>query len=390
MRDTDNICEFCGKSFINQRNLQVHVRTAKYCLELRGEKVPMKYACEHCNVGFTLKSPLAAHMKLCKTAKDAKIESSVNSYERKITELETKLTSQKEWYEIRYKGDTETISRIRTKWGQAKDNNKIITAELKQVKISEQKLLKELEDKNAKIGEQNAKIKVLEADVIMGKGILIGINSAKPQVVNNNSGPITNTTNTTVKQKLSAISISKIEPFTIKLINQNIDKYDYQSFLRGESGIVNFLKGITNLELENGTVEKNYVSTNRSRNNFHNLRLWKYIIETEGFNNFQRLIEDTKDIKNSKAKKTKEWKQDAGAIYLQDVLSALAEPAAKHMKTLEKEISEAPDRSPKQDILMKREEKLRKFERGLVDKDTKEREVLFTKIRNRVKDMNSC
>jgi len=343
-----NVCEYCDKRFSSARNLQVHIRTAKYCLKLRGEKLNTNYICEYCKAQFTQKSALKTHLNSCQDAKNIAHAKDVETLNERLIALES----------------------VQTKLIQEK--NKIISNERKEFELSKQKLLKELEEKNAKISEQNAKISEqslkiikLENDIAKGKGILIGINSAKPpipQVIHNNhsNNNKTVTNNTTVNQKLSLIPINNIEPFTIEFVNRNINKYDYNTFLKGELGIVNFIKDLTILELDDGTIEKNYASTNRSRNNFH------------------RLIED------------KEWKQDGGARFIQEILTSLAGPASEHMKQLTKELAEAPIQSIKKQVLLKMQNDLSPLECGLRDKNSKERKCVFTKVRNEVKDTNGC
>jgi len=263
----DNICNFCGKKFSSHRNLQTHIRSAKYCLKSRGEKIPMKYVCEHCNSGFTLKTALTSHMKSCKIAKSTKIENDTKLSQEKIAKLENTLVSQKE-------SNARITQKLRTKLQLSKDEitklteeNNELKSELKRSEQSKQQLLKELEEKRIKIREQKIMITTLQDDNATRKGILIGMNSAKPHTVNNK---ITN--NNVVNQKLSLIPIDNIEPFTIDLVNRNLNKYDYNTFLKGALGIVNYIKELTILELDDGTVEKNYACTNRSRNTFHWLK----------------------------------------------------------------------------------------------------------------------
>lgn len=58
-------CEFCKKCFKNKYTLKSHQKTAKYCLELRGDLKIGKYLCEYCNKDFTQKIHLCTHLKTC-------------------------------------------------------------------------------------------------------------------------------------------------------------------------------------------------------------------------------------------------------------------------------------------------------------------------------------
>jgi hypothetical protein len=57
-------CEYCNKSFGTKSSLIYHQKTAKYCLELRGEK-KMDIICEHCEQKFSRKSNLVCHYNSC-------------------------------------------------------------------------------------------------------------------------------------------------------------------------------------------------------------------------------------------------------------------------------------------------------------------------------------
>jgi len=346
--------------------LQTHIKTAKYCLKIRGEKLDTNYVCNHCDAQFTQKIALRTHLKSCKIANNSTYMEDIKSLNEKIIALEDIL-----------KDNQKIISELRTKSKQEKDKNiklteknKVIVDELKQSELSNQQLLKELETKTTKISEQKVKIKNRDVTIMKlqnenatCKGILIGVNSAKPQVVhnnNNNKHNNKNVMNTTVNQKLSLIPIDNIRPLTIDLVNQNINKYDYNSFQKGILGIVNFIKELTILELDDGTIEKNYASTSSSRDNFH------------------RLIEN------------KEWKQDAGARHLQLILTALAEPASKYMEMLTKELAEADIRSNKKLVLLKMQNDLSPLVCGLKNENSKERENIFVQIKSKVRNTNGC
>jgi hypothetical protein len=287
-------------------------------------------------------------MKSCKVVKSTKIDNDMKLSQGKITELEKALALQKE-------SSTRITRKLKDKTIKLTDENNKLKSELKQSEQSKEQLLKELEEKRIKIREQKSIITTLQNDNEKSKGILIGMNSAKPHTVNNK---ITN--NNIVNQKLSLIPIDNIEPFTIDLVNRNLNKYDYNTFLKGALGIVNYIKELTILELDDGTVEKNYACTNRSRNTFH------------------RLVED------------KEWKQDGGARFIQEILTALSGQASEHMERLTKELNDEPIRSNKKQVLLEYQMKLADLEYGLRNKNSKERNEIFNQVKTEVRDTNGC
>src|SRR6187399_2038593 len=59
------ICESCKKSFVSAKNLEMHLNTAKYCLELRGEIIKEIFNCENCQNTFVNKSSMVRHFKNC-------------------------------------------------------------------------------------------------------------------------------------------------------------------------------------------------------------------------------------------------------------------------------------------------------------------------------------
>ena len=339
-------CKYCKKTFYSHGNLLNHTKTAKYCLKIQGVTFNTPHTCEFCDAQFTQKAALQTHLKSCEHAKNVENSTKINTLEEKVKILESKLVKlSKENRNLQSKNIQLSIKLKNIEAQKDAQNNRLAT------KVAE---------KNTKIAEQNDEIISLQKCVSekegLTKGILIGIDKAKPQVVHNIGG----ITNNIVKQKLAAIPIGNIEPFTIDLVNRNIDKYDYKTFMQGSLGIVNYIKGITILEMTDGTIEKNYACTNRSRNTFH------------------RLVED------------KNWKQDGGARFIQEIFSTLSSTASEHMDTLAGEIKALPVRSDRKRWLIEEEAKLRDIETGLKKKDSKEREELFMQVKNQIKETNNC
>jgi hypothetical protein len=161
-----------------------------------------------------------------------------------------------------------------------------------------------------------------------------------------------------VSKKLGALPITTIEPFTISLIKKNLENYTYEMYKRVELGVIDFITDITILEMEDGTIEKNYVSSDRSRNAFHRLVVGK------------------------------KWTSDGGAKFLNVVLDQLYLKAKEYNDELHKEINELSIRETKKDILIKEEMNLQPFYYGVIRTKSKDRIALLSKIRSVIKNNN--
>jgi len=60
-------CEYCKHTFKTKTALNVHVKTAKYCLSNRNIKIE-EYKCESCNKVFSTKTNLNRHQTTCTTS----------------------------------------------------------------------------------------------------------------------------------------------------------------------------------------------------------------------------------------------------------------------------------------------------------------------------------
>ena len=90
--NSENICEFCKKSFKTVSNLLNHKRTAKYCLELRN-KTNEEFICKYCNKNFSTKNWRDTHVKKCVNALDF-YKNENSNYEKDIEKLNEKLKYQ--------------------------------------------------------------------------------------------------------------------------------------------------------------------------------------------------------------------------------------------------------------------------------------------------------
>jgi hypothetical protein len=267
MKNTQEcVCEHCNKKFSSHYTLQTHIKTAKYCLKIRGEKLDTNHICKHCNVQFTQKTALVKHLKSCKIAKksmrDDNVESNDRSkfnksYDDKIMILEKALRDEKHNHEVYYEDSLETIKKLKGRLKQEKDKNKKLKQSEKQSDLSNQQLLKE---KDAKISEQEVGIAALLRNEISMRGMLIRMNNSNLQ------NPLQNpkTINNDIKQK-ALIPIKNIPPFTIDITIDLITEYDYETFMKGVNDIINFIKGLSVLDNE---TEKNLRNNSRI---FHRL-----------------------------------------------------------------------------------------------------------------------
>lgn len=79
-------CEICGSTFAFKSGLNLHHKTAKYCLEMQGKNAPT-VECTFCHKEFASKTNLEGHFLVCD--------------ERKQKEYEDKLISQARQFETR-------------------------------------------------------------------------------------------------------------------------------------------------------------------------------------------------------------------------------------------------------------------------------------------------
>jgi hypothetical protein len=340
-----DICEFCGKSFSNIYNLNIHTKSAKYCLAQRNEKPSITYPCKYCDSQFTKKSTLNNHLKSCVALK-AELSTVIEKKDADM-EIEKRDKENKKLY---------------------KENAKLKKMLLEQNNISNirQKIIK---NQRKTITEQQSKIIELEKEVSYGKGIVVGIEKApKPQMIMNNTN--SNGGNKITKKKLSLIPITHIQPLTDEYVKSRVEEYDYNKYKNGRKGVTQFIENLILLDMDDGTTQKNMVCTDRSRNAFH------------------RLVQN------------KEWKSDAGATYLNTILNSITDQVLVHDQTLQNEIDLITDEiklnrrnnnnndivNNKRDKLIKFSESLRPIYTGITVPKSKDRTDLFESIRNDIRD----
>ena len=174
------------------------------------------------------------------------------------------------------------------------------------------------------------------------------------------------TINTYINPKLVTIKTNNIRPFTLKTIQEELEdgKFTQDMFKRGSSGLVDFLSGIIKFENEDGEVERNYACTDSSRNKFH------------------RLVE------------SKEWQQDNGAHFLNEIIDDLAPLADEYRKVIGSNLKRTDyvercleDKELNDDNRVlndKIRNKINPIRNGYVNSKGRDREKLFNETRNKI------
>ncbi len=90
------ICSFCKNEFTNKYTLNLHQKSAAFCLKIQKALVDKdqndieikeeKYECEYCNKSFNLKQVLKTHYLNCKVKKEQQIKDEFNNLEKKYRE----------------------------------------------------------------------------------------------------------------------------------------------------------------------------------------------------------------------------------------------------------------------------------------------------------------
>ncbi len=329
--NNDKKCEFCGKKFTSQYNLKVHIETAKYCLKLRDKNVAKGHECDYCHVIFTQRSVLNTHLLSCTKLKEYNRAKNLEEC-KKLKETAKKLKTENDDLQETQLIHLEIIDTLEKTRQQDIDTIESLTAENEKLKT---------------------KIVELKETVAYSRGYVKGYQNVKPakQITNN-------TTNNTLVQKLEALPITTIEPFTISLIKNNLENYTYKMYKRAELGVVDFITDLTILEMDDGTIEKNYVSSDRSRNAFHRLVVGK------------------------------KWKSDGGANFLNVVLDQLIPKVDEYYTKLLEEMSSFGIRETMKDVLFKLDMELKPFFYGVTGPKSKERIAVLSKIRSVIKNNN--
>ena len=341
-------CEFCNKTFSTKSNLNAHVKTTKKCIKSReGQIQPDKsHPCNYCLKVFGRKDHLQNHLKLC----FEKIKSDKNIAVFKLKEIEAENL-------ILKNADIELIE-LRKLHEQLKlENTRLASKNLKLKELLKDRnaifeetkfqLLKHKKT-NSDLSKENEQLKkdVYSRDYFIEKLK----NFERPtQTINNNFN---------IYIKLSEIEIENSMPLTTELINEKIKTgYLYRYYANGYDGLNDFTESIVianpkELNLNPWRAGFNYVCVDPITQEFYRLN------------------------------KSKKWKQDTGAKYINIILDALKPSVEKHQKTLEIILS-AFERETDEKFI----EEVKPIHSGILDAEF--RPNLFGKVKEKLSEITN-
>lgn len=232
------------------------------------------------------------------------------------------------------------------------------TTAIYEEKIDE--LTQNLEKERATVEEKDRIIKTMDKSLAEAKS---KIEVLKKEVMNlklkdaNSEGKIAvykerpGVTNNQYVNKLLQVKCDTIRPFTIETVRNDVKdgKYTFERYIQAEKGLLDFISDIISQD-----DQRSYVCTDSSRQRFH------------------RLLE------------SREWKDDNGATFLNKVLDELKEPALEHYRKVTNMMTTGDNDLA--DILM---DKTKIMALGIINPKSKDREIIFTKIRNEVKKLSA-
>jgi len=79
-------CEYCLKELGTKSALNIHKKSAKYCIQLQGKNITEieTFICNFCNKEFTLKSSLLKHINICKLSITNDKNKIIENYKKEI------------------------------------------------------------------------------------------------------------------------------------------------------------------------------------------------------------------------------------------------------------------------------------------------------------------
>jgi len=298
--------------------------------------------CPSCETQFSSVSCLNRHLKSAKYCSDEAIGPYKCGYCDYITPLKHTLT--------RHLKGCKTREKVTPLEEQIETKNELIAF----LEDQFEELHVEIDDLNAIIEEKDKYIKTIEdnlrefelKDANSGGKIEVYKDvTAIPKTLNQNK--------TIINTKLANVNCDTIRPFTEETVREDISagKYTYEHFINAEKGLLDFIADIIVQD-----EQRNYVCTDYGRVKF--LRLLT----------------------------SRDWKEDNGATFLNKVLDELKEQAQTHHKKI---LDMFTDPEADKDTAEFLTEKTKLMVRGILNSKSKDRDKLFTKLRNKVRDMAS-
>ena len=336
-------CEFCEKNFSSKSALALHTKTAVYCLILRGEKAP-NLSCQYCERTFTLDHNLRTHLKTCKSKP-------IKLVEETIDEIQTLKNRQK----ILKRTNLKNVANISSLTSKNKKLEKtLLERELERDReiakrdceiLKLKKIIEDFEKDEKNYVDRNFELEKLLA---FEKGRVM--EASKPRTINksykyNNNNTI---------NKLKALPTDNIKPFTVATIKDSLDSYTYDDYTMGARGVIKFLKSMISLTNGDGQLERNYVCTDPSRNNYYRLE------------------------------ESKEWDTDKGALFIENIIEEIKPLASKYFDQILDGLGNRTDMLSQESNAMLLET-VRPFQMGIIHPNSKERAALLANIRTGIK-----
>lgn len=230
-------CEFCGSTFATKSGLNLHLKSAKYCLQLQG-KENSNAKCSYCQKDFGNRINMDGHMSVCvpriKQENEAKLLAMATQYEAKLAEQVYKSTELAQMYEAKL----------------AEQVHKSTEFSVNQAQQYEQRLAEQKREYEAKLKEQSLQIESIHKS---HHEALIKLAAQRSSVVNNNHN----------------INISAPLDLSVENVKKVIDQHlTLQVIGDGQVGVANMLH--ENL-LTNDKGELLYQCTDANRGHFLHL-----------------------------------------------------------------------------------------------------------------------
>jgi len=253
-------CEFCGNLFTSNPNLITHKKTAKYCLAIRDIKTET-CECANCGKIFNALHNLKRHQKSCNYHLPPAIQKLLDDKDLELDEKSAEIEKiKKETEEVREEVEKE-IEIIKE---EVEKEIEIINEEVEKGREVAAKKIESLKTKIKILKAENAKLKVENAK--LASDVKADIYHTEYLAIRDKPTTATTTYNNSTTNKLKLVKTDTIDPFTIETIRARLanNEYNYDAYMSGLTGVKRF---VMNLITKND--EKNYVTTDISRENFH-------------------------------------------------------------------------------------------------------------------------